>query len=164
VALRIREHIDCPIEKAFDLMADARNEATWNGPVSQAELINDEPVGLGSRFLVTNRRQEYVGTITRHQRPHHVTFQVTGKQLDITGTFTFTADHDGTALDAESDFRPKRAMKLLFPLIAPLIRRDLPRQLTIARALPPARSREGRDVEAPSSPQGSADARGSRRG
>jgi Polyketide cyclase / dehydrase and lipid transport len=129
VPLRVHEHVRCPIEKAFDLMADARNEATWNGPVSRAELVSEEPVGLGSRFLVVNRGQEYVGTISRHERPHQVTFEVDGKQLDITGSFTFTPDADGTAVDAEFDFHPKGTMKLLFPLIAPRVRRDLPRRL-----------------------------------
>jgi Polyketide cyclase / dehydrase and lipid transport len=130
VPLRLHEHVRCPIEEAFDLMADARNEATWNGPVSSAELVSDEPVGLGSRFLVINRGQKYLGTIARHERPHHLRFEVNGKRLDITGSFTFAPDRDGTALDAEFDFHPKRAMKLLFPLLAPLVRRDLPRQLT----------------------------------
>jgi len=129
VPLRVHEHIHCPIEKAFDLMADARNEATWNSPVSRAELLSEEPVRPGSRFLILNRGQEYIGTIARHERPHQVTFEVTGKHLDITGSFSFATDGDGTGLDAEFDFRPRRAMKLLFPLMAPLVRRDLPRQL-----------------------------------
>ena len=127
--LRVHEHIHCPAETAFDLMADARNESTWNSQVSRSELLSGEPVGSGSRFLVVNRGQEYTGTISAYERPTRLVFEVTGKPMDITGSFTFGADGDGTALDAEFDFRPKGAMKLLFPLMTPMVRRDLPRQL-----------------------------------
>jgi hypothetical protein len=127
--LRIRQPISCSVEQAFDLMADSRNEATWNSHVSHAELLGAEPVGPSSQFLVVNRGQRYTGTLSKYDRPRWAIFDVTSKQLDITGSFSFSAEDEGTVLDAEFDFRPKGAMKLFFPLVAPLIRRDLPRQL-----------------------------------
>ena len=43
--------IDCAPSTAFDLLADVRNETQWNDGVSQADLMTDEPVGLGSKFV-----------------------------------------------------------------------------------------------------------------
>ena len=76
-----------------------------------------------------NSGQEYNGTISLYERPRRVAFDVTGKHMDLTGSFTFAADSEGTILDAQFDFRPKGPMKLVFALMAPLVRRDLRRQL-----------------------------------
>jgi hypothetical protein len=114
---------------AFDAMADARNETKWNSKVTRSELVSGEPIGRGSRFETVNRGQTYDATITEYDRPSRITFEVTGKQMDITSTFTFTGDAQGTALQGAFDFRPKGALKVLFPLIRPMIKRDLPKQM-----------------------------------
>ena len=78
-------------EAAFDLMADARNEPQWNSQVSRSELLSSEPIAEGSRFETVNRGQTYEATITTFDRPSRLTFEVTGKGMDITATFAFTA-------------------------------------------------------------------------
>ena len=50
--------IDCAPATVFDLLADARNEELWNEGVSRAELITDEPVGHGSKFITAPARFE----------------------------------------------------------------------------------------------------------
>ena len=116
-------------DAAFDAMADARNEVHWNSKVSRSDLVEGEPVHQGSRFRTVNRGQSYDATITEYQRPSRLTFEVTGKQMDITTTFTFAANADGTLLRGEFDFRPKGFLKLMFPLMGPMIRGDLPKQM-----------------------------------
>jgi Polyketide cyclase / dehydrase and lipid transport len=120
--------IDCPRERAFDLMADARNEIRWNSAVSRSELLSGEPISAGSRFLTVNRGQEYEATIVSFERPALLVFAVTGKRMDINARFTFKEDAGGAAVEEHLDFRPKGVMKLFFPLLAPLVRRDLPKQ------------------------------------
>ena len=116
-------------EVAFDAMADARNEVQWNSKVTRSELRSGEPVQKGSRFQTVNRGQTYDATITEYERPSRITFEVTGKQMDITTTFTFAPDAQGTLMRGEFDFRPKGVLKLLFPLMRPMIRSDLPKQM-----------------------------------
>jgi Polyketide cyclase / dehydrase and lipid transport len=96
--------------------------------VTRSELVSDEPVGPGSRFVTVNRGQEYDATITTYEPPERLGFEVTGKQMEITATFTFAAVDGGTELTGRFDFRPKGVMKLIFPLVRPMIRRDLPKQ------------------------------------
>ena len=110
-------------------MADARNEARWNSKVTRSDLVSDEPIQEGSRFQTVNRGQVYDATVTRYERPTRITFEVTGKQMDITTTFTFAAKAQGTVLNGDFDFRPKGVLKLMFPLMRPMIRGDLPRQM-----------------------------------
>lgn len=40
----------------------------------------------------------------------------------------------GTQLDGEFDLRPKGVMRAMLPLLAPLVRRDFPRQFTNFKA------------------------------
>jgi hypothetical protein len=116
-------------EVAFDAMADARNETKWNSKVTRSELVSSEPIGQGSRFRTVNRGQTYDATITDYERPSRITFEVTGKQMDITSTFTFAGEAQETAVHGTFDFRPKGALKALFPLLRRMIARDLPKQM-----------------------------------
>lgn len=114
---------------AFDKMADARNEMHWNSKVTRSDLVSEEPVQQGSRFQTVNRGQLYDATITEYDRPNRVSFEVTGKQMDITTTFTFAADGSGSVVHGTFDFRPKGMLKVVFPVMRPMIRGDLPKQL-----------------------------------
>src|SRR3954447_14994332 len=85
----VEKDIAVPPERAFDAMADARNEPRWNSQVSSSELVGDGPVGPGSRFRTANRRQPYDATITTYERPGRLVFEVTGRVMDITASFSF---------------------------------------------------------------------------
>lgn len=71
-------HIDSPSTTGFDLMADARNELLWNGSVSRVELLTDEPVGIGSQFIVEDRSGEHELAITLFDRPERFEFALIG--------------------------------------------------------------------------------------
>ena len=48
--------------------------------------------------------------------------------MDLGITFTFTKTPDGTTIIGEFAPRPKGVMRLLFPLLRPMIRRDMATQ------------------------------------
>jgi uncharacterized protein YndB with AHSA1/START domain len=117
-----------PPAEVFDRLADARNEPSWNSQVSRSELLSDEPIGQGSRFVTVNRGKPYDSTITTHRPPDQLVYEVTGTQLDITVAFTVTPRGDGAHIVGKYDFRPKGAMKLMFPMMQPAVRKDLAKQ------------------------------------
>jgi hypothetical protein len=121
-------HINCPDALAFDLMADVRNITQWNRGVSRSEMKSDQPIGAGSRFETVNRGQTMASTITRYERPQRLEYDVTSKAMDVHGQFEFHSTAGGTKLDMRFDASPKGIMKVLFPVLKPLIRRDLIRQ------------------------------------
>lgn len=125
--MTIREelHIDCAPVEAFDLMADVRRLTDWNEGASMAEMTSEEPIQLGSRFDTVNRRQKLVSTITTFNRPDRLDFSVTNKNMDVAAAFHFTPAATGTDLVIEFNPRPKGIMKALFPVLKPLIQRDL---------------------------------------
>jgi hypothetical protein len=126
--------IACPPEKAFDLMADLRNDTQWNSRVSRAELLSPEPIGLESQFAMVNGGTPYDVRITSYDRPSRLVFEASGKP-DVTIAYTFTPSGDETELESDFDFRPRGALKVLFPLLAPVIRRDVPKQHASFKAL-----------------------------
>lgn len=121
-------HIDCPAATAFDLMADVRKLTEWNDGASRAEMTSPEPIGAGSTFVAVNRGQEMRTSIVTFDRPERLDFSVTGKAMDVDARFRFDSPGSGTTLSIEFDPTPKGVMKLLFPMLKPLIRRDLAKQ------------------------------------
>ncbi len=128
-----------PRTEVFDLMADARNETVWNSQVASSELVSDEPIGLGSRFVTVNRGQSYVATITTYDPPHEIAFDVVGKTLKIVGRFRFADLSGNTVLRANFDMTPLGFMKVLLPLMSPMVRRDFPKQLNSFKAFSESR-------------------------
>lgn len=130
--MTIREelHIDCPPTTAFDLMADVRKLTDWNDGASKAEMTSDGPVRHGSTFIAVNRGQEMESTITTFDRPDRLDFSVAGKAMNVAARFRFTSAGSGTKLAIEFDPNPKGVMKVLFPVLKPVIRRDLAKQHT----------------------------------
>jgi uncharacterized protein YndB with AHSA1/START domain len=122
-----------PPETVFDMLADLRHDTEWNSRVSRAELLSAEPVGPGSRFALVNGGTAYDVTITRYERPSLLAFEASGNP-DLTITYTLTATGDGTELQSDFDFRPRGALKLVFPLLGPVIRRDVPKQYASFKA------------------------------
>jgi hypothetical protein len=55
-------------------------------------------------------------------------FEVTGKSMTIIGRMTFAAASAGTHVEGSFDMPPKGTMKLPLPLMAPMVRRDFPKQ------------------------------------
>ena len=116
--------IACTSEKVFDTLADIRNETQWNSRVSSAVLRSAEPIGVGSRFAIVNGGTAYDVTITTYDRPSRLAFEASGNP-DLTVTYALTPTGDGTELQSDFDFRPRGLLKVLFSLLAPVIRNQL---------------------------------------
>lgn len=129
--------IECPPATAFDVMADIRNETQWNDGVSKAELTTDEPIGHGSRFVTEHGGPlgQIESTITVFDRPNRLEFAATSKRMDLVISFTFTDSGSGTLVHGAFDPKPKGIMAVLFPLLRPMIRRDMAKQHQNLKAL-----------------------------
>jgi|SRR3954471_12374412 uncharacterized protein YndB with AHSA1/START domain len=125
--------IQAPPEAVFDALADARNEPQWNSRVSSAELRSGEPIGPGSHFEIVNGGTAYGVTITTYERPTRLVLEGVGKP-DVTITYGFRPNDDGTEMTSDFDFRPEGITKLVFALLAPLIRRDVDKQYASFRS------------------------------
>jgi hypothetical protein len=120
--------IKCSATTAFDLMADARNEPSWNSGVSQVELQSGEPIGNGSRFRVADKRGQHDAAITTYQRPERLSFSVCDKSMDVEIKYTLSELNGVTTMTGRFNAEGKGPMKFLLPLLVPLIRRNLSKE------------------------------------
>ena len=107
------------------MLADLRNDTQWNSRVSSVELRSPEPIGLGSRFAMVNGGTAYDVTIAGYERSSRLVLEASGK-TDVTIAYGLTPTDEGTELRSDFDFRPKGALKMVFALLSPVIRRDVP--------------------------------------
>ncbi len=114
--------IAAPAERVFDMVADTRNEPSFNPAMAGVELLTALPIGLGTRFRA---RMGRAGTpmlveLTEFDRPHRLGSRTTSSMMDTPGTLTFAADGDGTVMSWDWQVRPKGWMRMLGPLSGPL--------------------------------------------
>jgi hypothetical protein len=105
----------------------------WNGRITSAELRSAEPIGQGTQFAIVNGGSPYDVTITTYDRPSRLVLDAHGKP-DLEIEYTLTPVDGGTHVDSEFDFRPTGGQKVLFALVGPLIRREIPRQFARLKA------------------------------
>lgn len=117
----------CPPEVAFDLMSDVRNEARWNDGTRRVEMLTDGPVGRGSRFVtdIGPPLGEIDVTIAVFDRPERLEFDSTSRAMDLTITFRISSSSGVTTMVGDFVPSPKGVMRLLFPLLKPMIARDM---------------------------------------
>lgn len=122
--------IGCSPATAFDLMADVRNETEWNDGVTRAEMTTEDPVGEGSAFVTDHGGPlgQIESTIVVYDRPRRLEFAATSKRMDLGISLTFTAAGAGTLVHGVYEPMPKGFMAVLFPLLRPMIRRDMAKQ------------------------------------
>lgn len=128
MTIREQMNINCPPATAFDLMADVRKLPEWNDAASEAEMLSSGPIGQGTTFLAINRGQRMKSTITSFDRPKRLEFSVSNRALDVDARFIFHEAETGTELTVEFYPQPKGVMKFLFPVLKPMIARDLRNQ------------------------------------
>ena len=121
-------HIGCPAAKAYDLMADARNETRWNSGVAEVELRSGEPIGEGTQFIVVDKRGQHDVTITGYNRPETLSFVVRSASMDVQIDYLLTEADGVTTMTGRFNAKGKGAMRFMLPMLVPLIRRDLAKE------------------------------------
>jgi uncharacterized protein YndB with AHSA1/START domain len=123
--LNIATRVDAPVDELFDLMANPSAEEQWNPDAIEVRRLDDGAIRPGARW---KGRYKGMGemdiTLDACERPSRLVFSIVGSRLDMHWTFTFAADGPAASrLTAAADMRPKGALRLLTPLLGPMMRR-----------------------------------------
>lgn len=117
-----------PVEEVFDFVADERHEPRYNPRMLAAELISDEPIGLGSRFRAElkamHRRIPMTIEFTEFDRPRRLGSATHSSTMDTVGALTFERAGDGTVMRWSWDVRPRGVLRLIPAVVASLGRRQ----------------------------------------
>lgn len=121
--------IERPQEELFDYLADLENEPKWNPGASNVVRVSPGPVGLGTVWEEDFARVgHYVTTIDAYERPSVLGFDAKNPRTDAHVRFEFAADGEhATNVSCVVELTMKGGMRLLEPVLAPMIRRQIER-------------------------------------
>ena len=126
--------INRPVEEVFDFLADGRNEPQYNPHMLRAEQTSAGPVGPGTQFRteVTNngRSMEMIYEITVYERPQRLAGRTIKGPIDVQSTETFDSVPGGTHFRWVMELEARGIFKLMSPLVARRMGRNLDTLLT----------------------------------
>jgi len=115
-----------PLERAFDWVADLRNEPLWNPSATNVELKTDDSPALGTVFEEDVKPLgHYVVTISEYDRPTRLEFDAQNPKARVTVRFDFRSlEQRETRIDGQLRVTLIGAMRFIEPVLRPMIRRD----------------------------------------
>ena len=111
--------IDVPAtpDAAFAYLADFANTKEWDPSIVEAERLDGDVLGVGSRFRLVvaffGRRIELEYAIERHESPNLLVLVGKGKSVQSRDTITIEANGDGSRVTYDAQLRLKGPMRLL---------------------------------------------------
>lgn len=127
VRLLERRRVTCPQSEAFAYTADFSNIEDWDPGVIRSEKVGDQPIGVGSEFLVEvsfglgSETITYV--ISEYQPDSMVLLTGRGEKLTAVDEIRFASRGDMTTIEYTADLTFSKGMRYLVPLMGPLLRR-----------------------------------------
>jgi hypothetical protein len=124
--------------EVFDHLADPQRHHDWNLALLRTEMVDDGPVGVGTRAVEVRRmfgremRSPFV--ITRHEPPNRQDFRTTGGPVRLDGALTCTTEGEGTRVSYTFTVHG-----VLGPVMVRPLRRGLRRNLANLRQVLEAR-------------------------
>src|SRR4051812_46688664 len=105
-------------------MADCSNEPVWNPDALEVTRVDDGPLAPGAEW---DGRYKGMGTmrvrLDEYERPKRLRLTTTGNKMDMQWTFDYSsAGESRTHVEAHAEIQPKGAMRLMAPLMGPMIK------------------------------------------
>ena len=121
--------VNRPIQDVFEYLSDGTNNMQWRSGVVQIERTS-AAAGAGATYRQVLKGPggrsidgDYV--ITDYSPPRQLGFQVTAGPARPVGRFELTDADGGTEVTFTLDLQPKGFMRLMTPMIASQVRREV---------------------------------------
>jgi uncharacterized protein YndB with AHSA1/START domain len=124
--LTFSSFIERPADEIFDLLADIRRNPEWCPGFTGAEKLTAGPVGPDAVFRTSMRGTGNLQIrITRYDWPRRIGFTASANPAEIKHNFTLVPGPDGTLVEQEIDVRPKGVLRVVAPLMALMLKRNI---------------------------------------
>ncbi|MFO1534936.1 MAG: SRPBCC family protein [Thermoplasmatota archaeon] len=124
--IKMSHTVACPPAKAFAAIVDLERFPDWNPSVKQAKALTPGPARQGSRFEFTVRGFGMMPQeLQEYEKDRCVRIAPQGKAFGGGHLFTLTPEGTGTRIDHELVMQPRGAMRLVAPLMKPMMRKNL---------------------------------------
>ena len=123
-----RAEVPCPVEAVWAYVVEGffEHHGAWDPAVVGMERLTEGSIALGTRGRESRSfggKQSAEFEVTEFDRPSVFGFRNTSGPFDLQRRYRFGETEAGTGTYVDFDFRmaPKGAMKLLFPVLRPVI-------------------------------------------
>ncbi len=148
-----------PAGEVFDFLSDHAHLPAWTAGIKRAARTSPGPVGVGTTYRVTakmlGRRVRSTYEVTAYEPERLLAGRMTSPILDYEETYRFEGYEAHTLLKLHVEAHPRRWLRLLGPLLAVGMHRQVPidhrRLRAVVERSGRARARAGR------APQGEPD-------
>lgn len=132
MSVRVVQEIDRPPEDVWAYVGTnhVENHPKWDPAIQKLELVGPGPIGKGSRMRMERKDPGMHSTvdieITEFEPNRRFAFVGTAQRMDFSPTMTIQPrGAQGSRLTMEADMQPKGPFKLMFPLMKPMIGKQL---------------------------------------
>jgi len=104
------------------MVADSRNEPSFNAAMTDVELTTPPPIGRGTTFLahMGKSRMEMLVELTEFDPPHRLGSHTTSSMMETSGALTLAAEGDGTVMSWDWQVRPRGWLRVVGLFFGPL--------------------------------------------
>jgi uncharacterized protein YndB with AHSA1/START domain len=125
---QVTVHLNKPVEQVFAFLTDTGKLATWQSNLIKSESLTEGPLRTGSRFRevrrINNKEEQIEGEITTLEPNKRLeTKTVTKPQAMV--SYALDPEQGGTRLKYSFVLETSGLMRLLEPLIASSIKKDM---------------------------------------
>jgi len=121
--------INRPVEEVFAYVGDQRNGPKWQSGLVEVRLMTDGPPGVGTRHtFVRNfmgRKMEAANEYIAYEPDKRITFKTTSGPVPLEASYLFESTAAGTKLTSKIDMQAAGLSRLVEPLIAAGLRREM---------------------------------------
>ena len=122
-------HVARPPEHCFDFIADLHNEPAFNPDASDIVKTTPGPIGLGTVYTETVKPLGHFEVeIDRYERPRILGFDARNGKAHIPVRFEFEPAGGGTELHVDLEMHFRGPVRLLEPIMRPMVRRIYEKQ------------------------------------
>lgn len=117
-----------PVEQVFAFVVDPRNLSAWQADVVESQPLSAEPLAAGAEIREIRRMGRRVAenrVVVQVFEPNRRFVVRTAGQPQVTVSYGFEPDHGGTKLEYEFVMVTQGFLRLLEPLIAGSIEKQM---------------------------------------
>jgi uncharacterized membrane protein len=141
--------VDRPVDEVFGYIGDQTNTPRWQTGLLEVRRLTDGPLRVGTRHVFVRsfmgRRMEGTNEYTAYEPGKRITFKGIAGPIPLEASYFFEPTDNGTRVTSRVEMWPAGLARLLQPLIARSLEREmqaasteLKRQLQSRAAAPPA--------------------------
>jgi uncharacterized membrane protein len=139
VDVEARIHIDASPERVANFAMEAENDPRWIGGISATRRLTESPTRVGTKVervaSFMKKRITYLMEVVEHAPGERIVMRSIKGPFPMRVTYGFAAREGGTEACIRVEGDPGGFYKLAGPLLGPLVRRSVSRDLRALRRL-----------------------------